>query len=69
MAKKTDIGETTRIGSFEFKVVVDNSPVDAAEQRERRRKALTDWLLAEWNRQQAAKRDAKRGGGPGPSQS
>jgi hypothetical protein len=47
---------TERVGKFEFRIVTDDRELDAGEVddlRARRTQAITNWLLAEWRREQA----------------
>jgi hypothetical protein len=44
---------THRVGKYEFTVVADQGgDEDMEQQRAQRRRAITAWLLAEWQREQ-----------------
>lgn len=46
-------GTSHRVGKYEFTVVADEGgDEDLEQQRSQRRRALTNWLLAEWQREQ-----------------
>lgn len=51
IAEKPDVAH--RVGKYEFTIVADESgDEDVEQQRAQRRRAITAWLLAEWQREQ-----------------
>ncbi|MEX0654660.1 MAG: hypothetical protein WD534_12655 [Phycisphaeraceae bacterium] len=54
MTAVAEKSETThRVGKFEFTIVADEGgDEDVQQQRSQRRRAITAWLLAEWQREQ-----------------